>query len=112
MGDLLPLIGRFLGPERAREAFLAFAQRHGLASIDELQADAELVHYAETLLAGAIGSASARVMVASVAKEEPLGLDEVMNILDERLPRSGLILASWSKSPASWRRPPRVARRQ
>ena len=83
VGDLLPLIGRFLGPERARETFLAFAQRHGLASIDELQADAELVHYAETLLAGAIGSASARVMVASVAKEEPLGLDEVMNILDE-----------------------------
>jgi signal transduction histidine kinase len=83
VGDLLPLIGRFLGPERAREAFLAFAQRHGLASIDELQANAELVHYAETLLAGAIGSASARVMVASVAKEEPLGLDEVMNILDE-----------------------------
>jgi Na+/proline symporter/nitrogen-specific signal transduction histidine kinase len=83
VADLLPLIGRFLGPERAREAFLAFAQRHGLASIDELQANAELVHYAETLLAGAIGSASARVMVASVAKEEPLGLDEVMNILDE-----------------------------
>src|SRR5690606_16712293 len=36
-----------------------------------------------TLLAGAIGSASARVMVSSVAQEEPLGLDEVMNILDE-----------------------------
>ncbi len=41
------------------------------------------MHFAETLLAGAIGSASARVMVASVVKEEPLGLDEVMNILDE-----------------------------
>ena len=41
------------------------------------------MHYAESLLAGAIGSASARVMVASVVKEEPLGLDEVMNILDE-----------------------------
>jgi signal transduction histidine kinase len=83
VADLLPLIGRFLGPERARESFLVFAQRHGLASVDELQANAELVHYAETLLAGAIGSASARVMVASVVKEEPLGLDEVMNILDE-----------------------------
>jgi signal transduction histidine kinase len=41
------------------------------------------VHYAESLLAGAIGSASARAMVASVAKEEPLSLPEVMNILDE-----------------------------
>ncbi|OGB23393.1 MAG: histidine kinase [Burkholderiales bacterium RIFCSPLOWO2_02_FULL_57_36] len=83
VSDLLPLIGRFLGPERAQEAFLAYAQRRGLASIDQLEADAELVHYAETLLAGALGAASARVMVSSVAKEEPLGLDEVMNILDE-----------------------------
>jgi signal transduction histidine kinase/Na+/proline symporter len=81
--DLLPLIGRFLGPERAREAFLAYARRRGLASIEQLQANADLVHYAETLLAGAIGGASARVMVASVVKEEPLGIDEVMNILDE-----------------------------
>jgi Na+/proline symporter/nitrogen-specific signal transduction histidine kinase len=81
--DLLPLIGRFLGPERAREAFLAYARRRGLASLEQLQANADLVHYAETLLAGAIGGASARVMVASVVKEEPLGIDEVMNILDE-----------------------------
>ncbi|HMM54579.1 MAG TPA: sensor histidine kinase [Candidatus Desulfobacillus sp.] len=81
--DLLPLIGRFLGPERAREAFLGYARHKGVDSIDKLEADAELVHYAETLLAGAIGGASARVMVASVVKEEPLGIDEVMNILDE-----------------------------
>ena len=81
--DLLPLIGRFLGPVRAREAFLAYASRRGLDSIERIEANAELVHYAETLLAGAIGGASARVMVASVVKEEPLGIDEVMNILDE-----------------------------
>jgi hypothetical protein len=48
-----------------------------------LEADAQLVQFAESLLAGAIGSASARVMVASVAKEEPLSIDEVMHILDE-----------------------------
>lgn len=81
--DLLPLIGRFLGPERAREAFDQYAQRHGVASAEALVADANLVLYVENLLAGAIGSASARVMVASVVQEEPLGLDEVMNILDE-----------------------------
>jgi Na+/proline symporter/signal transduction histidine kinase len=81
--DLLPLTGRFLGPERAREAFLAFARRRGLASIDELRADADLVHFAETQLAGAIGGASARVMVASVVQEEPPTLDEVLDILDE-----------------------------
>ena len=41
------------------------------------------MHHVESLLAGAIGSASARVMVASVVEEEPLGLDEVMDIIDE-----------------------------
>jgi signal transduction histidine kinase/Na+/proline symporter len=81
--ELLPLIGRFLGPKKANEAFNQYAQRRGVASLEELKADADLVVYAESLLAGAIGSASARVMVASVVKEEALGLDEVMNILDE-----------------------------
>jgi signal transduction histidine kinase len=41
------------------------------------------VQFVETQLAGAIGSASARVMVASVVQEEPLALDDVMRILDE-----------------------------
>ncbi|MCL4184200.1 MAG: sensor histidine kinase [Burkholderiaceae bacterium] len=81
--DLVALLGRFLGPERAQAAFVAYARRRGAGSVEELVADAELVNHAETLLAGAIGGASARVMVASVVKEEPLGLDEVMDILDE-----------------------------
>jgi Na+/proline symporter/nitrogen-specific signal transduction histidine kinase len=83
VADLLPVIGRFLGPDRAHEAFLAYARRRGLASVGELRADADLVHFAETQLAGAIGGASARVIVASVVQEEPPGLDEVMDILDE-----------------------------
>jgi Na+/proline symporter/signal transduction histidine kinase len=80
--DLLALAGRFLGPEKARTAFERHARARG-ASLAQLTADADLVHFAESQLAGAIGSASARVMVASVVEEEPLGLDEVMNILDE-----------------------------
>ena len=39
--------------------------------------------FAETQLAGTIGSASAHVMVSSVVQEEELGFDEVLNILDE-----------------------------
>jgi len=46
-------------------------------------ADADLVHYVEVQLAGAIGAASARVMVGSVVKEEALTIDEVREILDE-----------------------------
>lgn len=80
--ELLALAGRFLGAERAGAVFDGYAQERGL-SIATLEADSELIHFAETLLAGAIGSASARVMVASVVQEEPLGLDEVLHILDE-----------------------------
>jgi len=83
VNGLLLLLGRFLGPERANEAFAAYARSCGARSVGALSADANLVHHAESLLAGAIGSASARVMVASVVEEEPLGLDEVMNIIDE-----------------------------
>ncbi|MEW6164438.1 MAG: sensor histidine kinase [Pseudomonadota bacterium] len=82
VSELLALAGRFLGPEKARAAFEQFARERGVA-LARLTANAELVRFAESQLAGAIGSASARVMVASVVEEEPLGLDEVMNILDE-----------------------------
>jgi Na+/proline symporter/signal transduction histidine kinase len=83
VAELYELNSRFLGRERAREAFTEYARRRGVADFLACPADADCVHFAETLLAGAIGSASARVMVASVVTEEPLGFDEVMNILDE-----------------------------
>jgi Na+/proline symporter/nitrogen-specific signal transduction histidine kinase len=83
VGDLVALVGRFLGEDKAQAAFQAFARRRGAASIAAIQADAELVRFAETQLAGAIGSASARVMVASVVEEETLGLDDVLQIVEE-----------------------------
>ena len=83
VSDLQQLVGRFLGPARAEVAFAGYARRQGGRQDDRLEADARLVQFAESLLAGAIGSASARVMVASVAKEEPLSIEEVMHILDE-----------------------------
>lgn len=80
---LLPLAGRFLGVETAQRLFIDYARRVGASRIDQIPADARLVHFVETQLAGAIGSASARVMVASVVEEEALDLDDVMRILDE-----------------------------
>jgi Na+/proline symporter/nitrogen-specific signal transduction histidine kinase len=83
VSDLLPLVGRFLGVETAQRLFAGYARRQGVESIDQIPADARLVQFVETQLAGAIGSASARVMVASVVEEEALDLDDVMRILDE-----------------------------
>ena len=80
---LLPLASRFLGAERAQRLFLAYARQQGYPDLAALPADPRLVQFVETQLAGAIGSASARVMVASVVKEESLDLDDVMGILEE-----------------------------
>lgn len=83
IAELKRLASRFLGRHNVDTAFAEFSRNRGKSLEPGQPADAETVHFAETLLTGAIGSASARVMVASVAKEEPLGLDEVMGILDE-----------------------------
>jgi len=83
--ELKRLAARFLGSARTERAFSDYARSRsrGLDSIDALPADGETVEFAENLLSGAVGGASARVMVASITKEEALGLDEVLDILDE-----------------------------
>jgi Na+/proline symporter/nitrogen-specific signal transduction histidine kinase len=82
--DLYNLLVRFVGVEGAEAAFGEYAGARGRRWPGEApEADAELVHFVETRLAGAIGAASARIMVASAVKEEALGLDEVREILDE-----------------------------
>ncbi len=81
--DLLHLTERFLGAERTERLFAEYAQRAGVTSIAAIPANARLVQFVETQLAGAVGTASARVMVASVVEEETLGLDDVMRILEE-----------------------------
>jgi len=83
VAELINLVGRFFGQRHTHDAFEAYALQRGAKSARELSADADLIHFAETLLAGAIGAGSARVVVASVVQEEPLGIDKVMNILDE-----------------------------
>ena len=81
--DLLALAARFVGAERATVLFTGYARQWGAASIEQIEPDARLVQWVETQLAGAIGSASARVMVASVVEEETLELDDVMRIVEE-----------------------------
>jgi len=81
--DLRALLARFLGPERADGVLAAYATRRGFASPATMPADASLVNFAETALAGAIGGASARIMVASTVHEDVLSVDEVRSMLDE-----------------------------
>ena len=83
VSDLAQLCARFLGRSKADSLLHAYALERGLASAQALTPDARLVQYVEMQLAGAVGSASARVLVASVAQEESLTPEDVLSILDE-----------------------------
>lgn len=83
VGELRSILERFLGKEHTLEALETYARENHINLEQELTADAGLVSYTEKLLAGAIGSASAHAMVTSVVHEEPLGVHDIMSILDE-----------------------------
>ncbi|MDP3338362.1 MAG: sensor histidine kinase [Rhodoferax sp.] len=81
--DLLRLCERFMGAERAQALFADYARQVGASSLTGITPDARLVQFVETQLSGAVGSASARVLVASSVDEETLTPDDVLRILDE-----------------------------
>jgi Na+/proline symporter/nitrogen-specific signal transduction histidine kinase len=83
VGDLRGLLTRFLGPERAGAVFKRFASHHEGVLDDDSIAVPSLLNDAERELAGAIGAASARIMLASVVQGESLSLDGMLKILDE-----------------------------
>lgn len=80
---LKSLVGRFMGTARANAEFATYASRRDVDLDEQASADPDLVNFAERVLAGAIGAASARVMVSSVVKGEALSIEGVMQILDE-----------------------------
>ena len=80
VADLEALVSRFLGAAKAQALFAGHVAQSGTAPH---LADPALVQLAETQLAGAIGSASARAMVASVVDEEILELVDVLRIVEE-----------------------------
>jgi Na+/proline symporter/nitrogen-specific signal transduction histidine kinase len=83
VAEIKDLMKRLVGHAQAEKAFADYAVNRGIQLDVNAQADANLVEFAERELSGAIGAASARVMVSSVIKGEALSLDGVMKILDE-----------------------------
>ncbi|MEZ4980673.1 MAG: HAMP domain-containing sensor histidine kinase [Saprospiraceae bacterium] len=83
ISDLRNLTNRFLGEKRLETLFAVFEEKHGL-KISELNiAPPELVNYIETNLAGSIGAASAKVIINSIAKEDPISLEEMFRVLEQ-----------------------------
>jgi Na+/proline symporter/nitrogen-specific signal transduction histidine kinase len=83
LSDLQRLLINLLGEEKTSKALAEFSLRYKTA-LTEGPADARLINYSEKMLAGAIGAAPARIMLASVSKqEEEISRQEVFDILQE-----------------------------
>ena len=80
--DIEKVLVRFLGEERTKRAMNIFNVKYNIDINQEL-ADARLIKFSENLLTGHIGTASARILISSVVKEEKISLPEVLKILEE-----------------------------
>ena len=82
VADIRRLLNRFLGETRTERALTIFNRKYNISEQEE-KADARLINFSEKLLTGSIGSASAKILLASVSKEKPISLVEVLHILEE-----------------------------
>ncbi len=81
--DLTALLDRFVGEARRRELLKRYQTMKGNDLQKNAFAPSDLVNYVETHLSGAIGAAAAKVIVASIVKEDPISLEEIFKILDQ-----------------------------
>lgn len=82
VADIKNVLIRFLGEKKATRALKLFFTKYKLPQDTQL-ADARLINFSEKLLTGSIGSASAKILIAGVVKEEQISLVEVLRILEE-----------------------------
>jgi len=83
VGDLRALVARFIGDERAERAFAAWSAETDIRLRDADPADAALARAAERMLAGAIGAASARRVIAAALAGGGRAPEDVVRMLDE-----------------------------
>lgn len=80
--DIRKVLNKFLGEVRTNRALDLFFRKYDIP-MDTQMADARLINFSEKLLTGSIGSASAKILIAKVVKEDEVSLVEVLQILEE-----------------------------
>jgi Na+/proline symporter/signal transduction histidine kinase len=82
VNDIRSILNRLLGLEKTKKVLDKFFEDNALP-LNTQMADARLINYSERLLTGSIGGASAKILIASVIKEDEISLPEVLEILNE-----------------------------
>jgi hypothetical protein len=80
--DLKNALAGFMGKLKAETNLKQFAALHQI-SLQETYADPRIVNNTEKMLAGFVGSTSARLIISAIAKEENIGVSEVVDLLQK-----------------------------
>jgi Na+/proline symporter/signal transduction histidine kinase len=81
--DIQSTVAQYLGPERARHAFEAFAAEHPGTLEPSAPADFKLLQQAERLIASSIGAASSRLVMSLLLRRRTVSAKAALKLLDD-----------------------------
>ena len=82
VSDIQKILGRFLGQKKTEQALKIFNLKYNITDESDT-ADSRFIKFSENLLSGRIGTASAKILIEGVTKEDKISLPEVLQILEE-----------------------------
>jgi Na+/proline symporter/signal transduction histidine kinase/CheY-like chemotaxis protein len=83
VNDLKDTIGRYLGVERTERSFQSFEQHEGRSLPGHAPASMELIRFGEQLLASAVGSSSARLILSLLVQRHDRASKDAYRLLDD-----------------------------
>lgn len=82
ISDIQKILVKFLGEKKTEQALKIFNLKYNISKESDT-ADARFIKFSENLLSGRIGTASAKILIEGVTKEDKISLPEVLKILEE-----------------------------
>ena len=82
ISDIRKILTRFLGEKKTKQALNIFNLKYNISDEND-SADSRFIKFSENLLSGRIGTASAKILIEGVTKEDKITLPEVLKILEE-----------------------------
>ncbi|HEY2248514.1 MAG TPA: PAS domain-containing hybrid sensor histidine kinase/response regulator, partial [Bradyrhizobium sp.] len=81
--DIQSTVAQYLGADRARRSFQAFAATHSTPLDPAAPADFELLQHAEHLIASSIGAASSRLVMSLLLRKRTVSAKAALKLLDD-----------------------------
>src|SRR5436305_2748731 len=81
--EIQSTVAQYLGPDRARHSFEAFAATHNASLEPAAPADFELLQHAEHLIASSIGAASSRLVMSLLLRKRTVSAKAALKLLDD-----------------------------